>query len=112
MSVYGSLPHAKYQRSPETILIWGQNQKRKKEQELTAPNVVEVTPLPQVIAPPLTPHAPLLVVKVTPLPDVVNVMVAQVCVLHVPSVRRQPVPDAARRYPLLGTPVVCIDTSD
>lgn len=79
--------------------------------QLTEPNVVAVTLLPQVIAPPLTPHEPLLVEKVTPLPDVVNVMVAQVWVLQVPRVRRQPVPDAARRYPLLGMPVVCINTS-
>lgn len=73
---------------------------------LTVPKVDCVTPLPQVMAPPLTPHAPLLVVNVTLLPDVAKVIVAHVCVLHVPRVRRHPVPEAERRKPLLGTPVV------
>ena len=61
--------------------------------------------MPQVIAPPETPQVPLLVLNVTELPDVAKVMVAHVCVLHVPLVRRQPIPEVSRRNPLLGIPV-------
>lgn len=90
-----------------SLTKWAQPRGRlpKDEQKLTAVKEDEVTPLPQVRAPPETPQLPLEVVKLTLDPEVVKVMVAQVWVDHVPAVRRQPVPEAARRYPLLGTPV-------
>jgi len=91
------VPSAENDEEPEYV-------RRMFPPEVIAPNVEE-TPVPQVIAPLETPHVPLLVLNVTELPEVVKVMVAHVCVLHVPLVRRQPIPDESRRNPLLGIPV-------
>lgn len=68
------------------------------------------TLVPQVMAPPETPHVPLLVLNLTEPPDAVKAIVAHVCVLelHVPLVSRQPIPDESRRYPRIGILVTYI----
>jgi len=77
--------------------------------EETAVKVVADTPEPQLKTPEDTPHEPLDVVKVRPDDDPEIVIVARVCVDHVPAVRRPPTeePEDVRAviYALVGREV-------